>query len=51
MIGYEGHRGWINYLAVDPARQREGFGREMMEEAERLLHAEGWIREQLSGRA
>lgn len=41
MIGYEGHRGWINYLAVDPAAQRRGFGRRMMEEAERLLHAEG----------
>jgi hypothetical protein len=21
MIGYEGHRGWINYLAVDPVQQ------------------------------
>src|SRR4051812_14750998 len=41
MIGYEGHRGWINYLAVSPEHQRKGFGRQMMAEAERLLSAEG----------
>ena len=41
MVGYEGHRGWINYLAVSPGHQRKGFGRRMMEEAERLLRAEG----------
>jgi ribosomal protein S18 acetylase RimI-like enzyme len=41
MIGYDGHRGWINYLAVSPDHQRKGFGRQLMEEAERLLHAEG----------
>jgi len=37
MVGYEGHRGWINYLAVDPDHQRAGFGRAMMAEAERIL--------------
>jgi ribosomal protein S18 acetylase RimI-like enzyme len=37
MAGYEGHRGWINYLAVDPDLQRHGHGREIMEHAERLL--------------
>jgi ribosomal protein S18 acetylase RimI-like enzyme len=41
MIGYEGHRGWINYLAVSPDNQKRGFGRQMMDEAERLLRAEG----------
>lgn len=41
MVGYEGHRGWINYLAVDPEYQKRGCGRRMMEEAERLLRAEG----------
>ena len=30
MAGYEGHRGWVNYLAVDPTLQRGGLGREMM---------------------
>jgi ribosomal protein S18 acetylase RimI-like enzyme len=37
MAGYEGHRGWINYLAVLPEHQRKGFGRVMMAEAERRL--------------
>jgi ribosomal protein S18 acetylase RimI-like enzyme len=41
MIGYEGHRGWINYLAVNPDHQRRGLGRQLMAEAERLLRAEG----------
>ena len=37
MVGYDGHRGWINYLAVDPDHQRAGFGRVLMSEAERIL--------------
>jgi ribosomal protein S18 acetylase RimI-like enzyme len=41
MAGYEGHRGWINYLAVAPEYQRQGFGRSMMREVERLLQAAG----------
>ena len=41
MIGYEGHRGWINYLAVEPALQRSGVGRALMAEAERMLRAAG----------
>lgn len=41
MAGYEGHRGWINYLAVIPALQRGGLGRRLMDEAERLLRAAG----------
>ena len=41
MAGYEGHRGWINYLAVDPARRRRGLGTRLMAEAERLLEASG----------
>lgn len=41
MVGYEGHRGWINYLAVEPVRQREGIGRALMDEAERVLRAAG----------
>ncbi|MBN3885037.1 MAG: GNAT family acetyltransferase [Nostoc sp. JL34] len=37
MAGYEGHRGWINYLAVAPQYQRQGIGRLMISEAEQLL--------------
>jgi len=41
MAGYEGHRGWINYLAVSPHCRRGGVGRRIMEEAEALLRAAG----------
>lgn len=41
MAGYEGHRGWINYLAVSPEHRQQGLGRRMMAEAERLLRAAG----------
>jgi len=41
MAGYEGHRGWINYLAVDPPHQRRGLGRRLMEHAEQRLLALG----------
>ena len=37
MGGYDGHRGWINYLAVAPARQRSGVGRLLMAEIEKRL--------------
>lgn len=41
MAGYEGHRGWINYLAVSPEVQRRGFGRRMMDAAETKLRQLG----------
>jgi ribosomal protein S18 acetylase RimI-like enzyme len=41
MAGYEGHRGWVNYLAVVPERRRQGFGRVLMLEAEERLLALG----------
>jgi len=41
MGGYEGHRGWINYLAVHPDYQRNGFGKEIMLEIEKRLKAKG----------
>ena len=41
MAGYEGHRGWINYLAVDPSRRRRGLGTRLMDEAEGLLGERG----------
>lgn len=31
MVGYEGHRGWINYLAVAPEYQRRGYGRRLVQ--------------------
>jgi ribosomal protein S18 acetylase RimI-like enzyme len=41
MGGYEGHRGWINYLAVDPSLQKQGLGRELMETVEARLLDKG----------
>jgi ribosomal protein S18 acetylase RimI-like enzyme len=41
MAGYEGHRGWISYLAVDPAMRGRGFGRAIMAAAENALQALG----------
>jgi ribosomal protein S18 acetylase RimI-like enzyme len=41
MVGYDGHRGWINYLAVHPDHQWRGFGRLLMAEAEKRLQLLG----------
>ena len=41
MAGYEGHRGWINYLAVKPEFRKQGLGRRLMDEAEVRLIAAG----------
>jgi ribosomal protein S18 acetylase RimI-like enzyme len=37
MVGYDGRRGWINYLAVAPEHRRQGLGRAMMQAAEHYL--------------
>jgi ribosomal protein S18 acetylase RimI-like enzyme len=37
MAGYDGHRGWVNYLAVTPSRRGRGLARALMAEVERLL--------------
>lgn len=41
MGGYEGHRGWINYLAVSPQHQRKGYGRKMMHAVEQRIQLKG----------
>ena len=41
MIGYDGHRGSVNYLAVDPDHRRKGLGQALMAHAEQLLQAVG----------
>lgn len=41
MAGYEGHRGWINYLAVEPSLQRSGLGRLLMAHVEKELLQRG----------
>jgi ribosomal protein S18 acetylase RimI-like enzyme len=51
MVGFDGHRGWVYYLAVDPALQRRGLGRRMMVEAEAWLRSRGAPKIQLMVRA
>jgi len=51
MAGYDGHRGWINYLAVDPDFQRAGCGRDLMSHLESLLLEAGCPKVNLQVRA
>jgi len=47
MVGEDGHRGWVYYLAVDPSAQGRGLGRRMMAAAEAWLLARGIWKVQL----
>jgi ribosomal protein S18 acetylase RimI-like enzyme len=51
MGGYEGHRGWVNYLAVDPVCRRKGYGRRIMSAVEERLKAKGCPKINLQVRA
>lgn len=51
MVGYDGHRGWVYYLAVDPARQGQGLGSSLMAAAEEWLRTRGVPKVQLMVRA
>jgi ribosomal protein S18 acetylase RimI-like enzyme len=41
MGGYDGHRGWVYYLAVDPDHQRQSLGREIMAAIEEKIRVMG----------
>jgi ribosomal protein S18 acetylase RimI-like enzyme len=41
MAGYDGHRGWINYLAVDPSERQHRLGSRLMGAAEEHLRELG----------
>lgn len=47
MAGYDGHRGWLYYLAAAESRRGQGVGRALVAEAERLLLALGCPKVQL----
>ena len=47
MVGHDGHRGWVYYVAVDPLRQKQGLGRAIMNAAEQWLRAAGLPKLQL----
>ena len=41
MAGFDGHRGWLYYLAVAPGRRGEGIGRALVAAAEAWLEGQG----------
>lgn len=51
MAGFDGHRGWINYLAVSPDVQKQGLGRQLMSHVEQTLTAMGCPKLNLQVRA
>ena len=51
LVGHDGHRGWVYYLAVDQTRRGKGYGRVMMDAAERWLRDHGIEKLQLLVRA
>jgi hypothetical protein len=47
MVGHDGHRGWVYYVAVDPDRRAQGLGRAIMSAAEDWLRQAGIAKLQL----
>ncbi|MFI7494869.1 GNAT family acetyltransferase [Kocuria sp. M4R2S49] len=47
MVGHDGHRGWVYYVAVHPARRGQGLGRELMAAAEEWVAERGIPKMQL----
>jgi ribosomal protein S18 acetylase RimI-like enzyme len=47
LVGHDGHRGWVYYVAVDPEHQKKDFGRTIMAAAEDWLRAQGVAKVQL----
>ncbi|HEX7883670.1 MAG TPA: GNAT family acetyltransferase [Afipia sp.] len=51
MVGHDGHRGWTYYVAVDPDKHKQGYGRAIMTAAENWLRDRGVEKLQLLVRA
>jgi len=51
MVGHDGHRGWVYYVAVDPDRRGKGHGRAIMNAAEEWLRLAGIAKMQLMVRS
>ena len=47
MVGHDGHRGWVYYLAVDESQRGTGLGRQLMSAAENWLREHGAVKIQL----
>jgi ribosomal protein S18 acetylase RimI-like enzyme len=44
MIGHDGHRGWIYYVAAHPDYRKRGIGRQMTYAAEEWLRERGIVK-------
>ena len=51
MVGHDGHRGWVYYVAVDPGARGRDLGRQIMGAAEEWLRQRGAVKVQLMVRA
>ena len=51
MVGHDGHRGWVYYLAVDESRRGTGLGKRLMTAAETWLRERGAVKVQLMVRS
>jgi ribosomal protein S18 acetylase RimI-like enzyme len=47
MVGHDGHRGWLYYVAASPASRGEGVGRQIVQAAEDWLRQQGVWKAQL----
>ena len=47
MVGHDGHRGWVYYVATDPERRGKGYGRAIMNAVEDWLREAGMPKLQL----
>ena len=47
MVGHDGHRGWLYYVASAPEARGSGIGRQMIEAAEEWLRQRGVVKVQL----
>ncbi len=50
MAGYDGHRGWINAMAVDPAHRAKGYGKDLIDAAVAKLEDMGAVKVNLQVR-
>jgi ribosomal protein S18 acetylase RimI-like enzyme len=51
MVGHDGHRGWVYYVAVDPDHRQKKYGRVIMDAAEHWLRTRGIEKMQLMVRS
>jgi len=44
MVGHDGHRGWMYYVAADPDNRKQGIGKQMVQAAEQWLQNRGIVK-------